>query len=97
MYSRNECIEKILNNAAYIRTQYGVESLCLFGSVARGDNNESSDIDLLVQMPPKALKMVALKDFLQQLLGVSVDLVRRHANLSPFFSKEIARDGILIF
>lgn len=64
--------------------------------MARGDNNPDSDVDLCVDMPPKAFAILALKTFLQELLGVSVDLVRRHANMDDFLTNEIARDGIYI-
>ncbi|MDE5555281.1 MAG: nucleotidyltransferase domain-containing protein, partial [Muribaculaceae bacterium] len=37
------------------RTDYGVKSLRVFGSVARGDDRCNSDVDLFVDMPPRAL------------------------------------------
>lgn len=69
----------------------------LFGSMARGDNRAGSDADIFVEMPPKALKIVALKNYLQNLLGISVDLIRRHPHLDSFLLNEIERDGINIF
>lgn len=71
--------------------------MCVFGSMARGDNHEGSDVDICVEMPPKALKMIALRQYLQELLGVSVDIIRRHAHLKQFLAQEIERDGIYIF
>ncbi|MDE6353246.1 MAG: nucleotidyltransferase domain-containing protein [Muribaculaceae bacterium] len=80
-----------------LRTEYGVKSLRLFGSVARGESKDVSDVDLFVDMPPKALKMVALQQYLQNILGRGVDLVRSRPNLDPFLVREIDRDGITIF
>jgi len=71
--------------------------MCVFGSMARGDNHEGSDVDICVEMPPKALKMIALLQYLQELLGVSVDIIRRNAHLNQFLAQEIERDGIYIF
>ena len=71
--------------------------MCVFGSMARGDSHEGSDVDICVEMPPKALKMIALRQYLQELLGVSVDIIRRHAHLKQFLAQEIERDGIYIF
>lgn len=65
--------------------------------MARGDEHDGSDVDICVEMPPRAFKLLALKEFLQELLGVPVDLVRRHRNLNPFLSQEIKHDGIFIF
>ncbi len=69
----------------------------LFGSVARGENGDSSDVDLFVDMPPKALKIIALKLYLQDILTRSVDIVRYRSTLDPFLLKEIDKDGITIF
>lgn len=80
----------------YIRKEFGVKQLMLFGSVARNEDKEDSDIDIFVDMPPKAFKFVELQYFLQELLGNAVDLVRNHSHLDPFLSNEIKRDGIAI-
>lgn len=97
MCTRTECIEKLTNAAPYIREEFGVRSMCLFGSMARGDNNPDSDIDLFVDMPPKALKVLKLKTFLQDLLGVSVDLIRKHNGLRPLLLSQIEKDAIYLF
>ena len=65
--------------------------------MARGDNQEGSDVDVFVDMPPKAFKILALKDYLQGILGTAVDVVRRSRNLDLFMVNEIVRDGIFIF
>ena len=91
------CIDILTQASQTLRTEYGVESLRVFGSVARGENSEASDVDLLVDMPPKAIKMVALKHYLQDLLGRGVDVVRSRSTLDPFLLNEINRDGITIF
>ena len=97
MYFRQYCIDTLTKASDKLRTEYGVTSLRVFGSVARGEDNEESDVDLFVDMPPKALKMVALKHYLQNLLGLGVDLVRSRKTLDPFLLSEIDRDGITIF
>ena len=97
MCTRQQCIARLRTAAPYIQKEFGVRSLCLFGSVARGDNDEHSDVDVCVDMPPKALRMAALKDYLQNLLGTMADLVRFRPTLDAFLTEEIKRDGILIF
>ena len=69
----------------------------LFGSVARGDNRPDSDVDVFVEMPPKIFGIIALQQFLEDLLGVAVDVIRKHSNNNTFFLKQIERDGITIF
>lgn len=97
MCTANECISKIRENLPYIQKEFGVTGLSLFGSVARGDNNPGSDVDILVSMPPKVFLMSALKDYLENLLQTSVDLIRSHPHLSPRFLKTISEDAITIF
>lgn len=97
MCTRQQCIARLTEVTPYLRSEFGVESLCLFGSMARGDNRADSDVDVCVCMPPKAFKIVALKNFLQDLLGVAVDIVRRNPRLDAFLLNEIERDGITIF
>lgn len=96
MCTRNECFEKVKKAAPYISETFGVTSLCIFGSMARGDNKKGSDVDVCVEMPPKAFKVLALKNFLQELLGTAVDLIRRHSNMDTFLLDEIEKDGIYI-
>lgn len=93
----NDCIKILQEAAPLIKDQYGVKSLILFGSTARGTNIENSDVDLFVEMPPKALLFVRLGNYLENLLGKSVDLVLKKRNLRPFLLQEIKRDGITIF
>ncbi|MBD5170777.1 MAG: DNA polymerase subunit beta [Bacteroidales bacterium] len=94
---RRDCIDTLTKAVEKLRTEYGVKSLRLFGSVARGEDNSNSDVDIFVEMPPKALKIVALKHYLQNILGRSVDIVRSRATLDPFLLSEIEKDGITIF
>lgn len=96
MCTANECISKIRENLPYIKKEYGVTELCLFGSVARGDNRPDSDVDILVDMPPKIFALSALHRYLENLLQSSVDLIRKHSHLSSSFLNQIERDGIRI-
>ena len=96
MGCKKEYIEKLKEVAPHIKKHYQVKSLLLFGSLSRGDNTEESDIDLLVDMPPKIFQLMSLHELLEEKLGVKVDLVRKHSRLSQFFLNEINRDGIRI-
>lgn len=56
--------------------QLGARSLALFGSIARGEGSDSSDIDLLVELQPKTFDAyMDVKLFLERILGRRVDLV----------------------
>ena len=96
MYTRQQCIDRLTKAAPQIREKYGVKSLCLFGSMARGDNTPDSDVDVCVDMPAKAALVLGLKRYLEELTGSSVDLIRRHANLRRFFLAQIEKDAIYV-
>lgn len=65
--------ERVLEVAA----RYGVTNVRVFGSVARGQDDERSDVDLLVDVPPATslFTLVALERELSELLGAPVDVV----------------------
>lgn len=97
MKSTTEYIELILAHADELRTKFGITSMRLFGSVARGEHHEGSDVDIFVTMPPKFFNHIEAAQYLEQLLGCHVDLISDHKNLRPFFREQIERDGINIF
>ena len=94
MISRQECIDRILANKKTIVEDYDVRSLRLFGSVARNEQKESSDVDVFVEMEPDLFQIIGLKEFLENLLGCSVDVVRKHRNNNEFLLNQIEKDGI---
>ena len=65
------------NKAVY--AEFGVRSLSIFGSVARDEAGEASDVDILVDYEPDAprsyFRLFALRERLETLLGADVDLV----------------------
>lgn len=97
MKTREEYIEILANHAQEIKTEYGVKSLCIFGSVARNEQQHDSDIDLFIDVKPTLRILIKLKQFLEQILESPVDLIRKHNNLNSFIKREIERDGITIF
>lgn len=81
----------------YIQAQYGVVSLRIFGSVARNEARQDSDIDICVDMEPDMFKRYALKAYLEAVLHRSVDVVRLRKGMNGTLQSEIERDGILVF
>ena len=97
MKTTNEYIEIIKAHADELQASFGITSMCLFGSVARGEHHEDSDVDLFVSMPPKFYNYIEAAQYLEQILGCHVDLICDHKHLRPFFRKQIEQDGINIF
>ncbi len=97
MKSTQEYIDLLRLHAPILQDRYGMTAMSLFGSVARGEQHKDSDVDVLVDMPPTLRAVGGAHDYLEQILGCHVDMVRNHKNLTPFFRKQIARDGVTIF
>jgi hypothetical protein len=92
MAIKNETIEKIKRQRDYLFSEFGVEKIGLFGSVAEGTDNDRSDIDLVVEFRrPMGLKFIRLVEYLEEILGRKVDLVTRDG-LENIRVKKVAND-----
>ncbi len=89
---RDEVLSRLRDVWTTLEEQYGVRSLTLFGSVARGEARPDSDVDLLVEFdrPTGYFGLVALQLFLQELLGREVDL-GTPGSLQPALRQEAIR------
>ena len=95
--SRDQIIEKLRTFKNENAEKYGIESMALFGSVARGEHNENSDVDLLIKFKSPSLYLYAeLSDALEPILGRRVDIVSESAKKSPEFIEEISKDLIYL-
>lgn len=76
------------------KTKYDVEQIGLFGSYARDDAKEDSDIDIFVKMKPSLFDMVSIKEQIENDLHKKVDIIREHKHMKPLFLEMIQRDVI---
>lgn len=97
MINRAECIKKLKACKNVVTEKFGVHSMRLFGSVARNEQNESSDVDICVEMEPSLLRRSGLKIYLEEMLNCKVDVLRVHKNMDSYLTQQIDKDGILIF
>ena len=69
----------------------------IFGSVARGEQNEDSDVDVCYEgEAPSFITLDIIQTELEQLLGSKVDLVRIRKNMNSLLRQRILRDGIYV-
>ena len=93
--NRQAILDRLHAAVPELRLKYGVKSLALFGSMARGDDHEASDVDVLVTFEGKATfdNFMGLKLDLEDLSGRRVDLLTPK-ELRPAMQAEIEREAI---
>jgi predicted nucleotidyltransferase len=97
MKTTQEYIRLLRNYKREHAAEYGIERMGIFGSVARNEQTEGSDIDIYYEGPAMGLKsLVRLPRELEDVLGVPVDVVRRHSNLQPHFVNRIMKEIIYV-
>lgn len=91
-------IPTIKEKISPICRQYGVKAAYLFGSYARGDATEESDIDLRIEKGAitNLFELSGFRLDLMDALGVKVDLLSVMPE-SPRFLKNLRRDEVLIY
>lgn len=87
-----EKILKVLHEHRIDIQKFGVKRLGLFGSFARGNQKDSSDLDFAVELEPKTFDAyMGLKHYLEELFGRQVDLVLLSV-IKPRLKPQILRD-----
>ncbi len=77
--NKHEAIDRLVEHREELQAQ-GIKSLALFGSVARGDDTQASDVDVLVELnrPMGLFGLSDLRHRIGEILGVeNVDLITR--------------------
>ena len=111
MCTKNQLNEIMQRTAAELKNLFGskLDSVILFGSYARGDFDEDSDIDILILVDLPAEKLSAYRAEIDSLCGSllfeygvvvsaiekDIKTYNKYANILPFY-KNIAKDGVKI-
>jgi hypothetical protein len=93
---RDDVLRVLAAHRDELRRQYGVKSLALFGSAARDEATDASDVDILVDFDGRIglFDLIGLQLHLQDLLGVpKVDVVMRDA-IYPAIKDDILSEAI---
>jgi predicted nucleotidyltransferase len=95
--NRRAILDCLSAEAPGLRARYGVKSLAVFGSMARGDDRDGSDVDILVTFEGKATfdNFMGLKLDLEELVGRPVDLLTPKS-LGPEMQAQIEKEAIRV-
>ncbi len=93
---REEILDILESHKQTFADKYGVTRLGVFGSVARGEATATSDVDIVVEMPPDLFQMVHMKEELEEMLVASVDLIRDQPHINALLKRRIDREAIYV-
>lgn len=95
MKSQNEIFYLLEKNRQKIK-EFGVKEIGIFGSVVRGEENEKSDVDVLVEFEKKSFdSYMKLLFFLEELFETKVDLVMKSA-VKPIIKENILSETVYV-
>jgi len=94
---KREILDFLRQNKKALREKYGVTKIGLFGSVARDESDETSDIDIVVELesPNRFRSFFNLKYHLEKAFGKEVDL-GVESSLKPIVKERVKREIIYV-
>jgi len=98
MSELDKIIRKIKKIKPFLKKEFLIKEIGIFGSYARNEQTAKSDIDILVDFEDEGIgffKFIDLEDFLNNLTGIKIDLVCKDA-LKPRIGKQILSEVIYL-
>ncbi len=99
MKTRDEILNFLQENRSLLSQQYHVSKIGLFGSFARNEQNENSDVDLVIELEENTQNVYELKNALRQFLSTSFERsvdIAREKYLKPYAKEQILKDTLYV-
>lgn len=95
MKSTNEYLQLLRQYMDSHAGKYGIVRMGIFGSVARGEQTENSDVDICFEAPT-LFTLARIKFDLEALLGSRVDLVRLRDHMDEYLKRNIEKEALYV-
>ena len=93
--AKKDIIKILRNYKNEVSNQYNILTIGIFGSVARGEAGDGSDIDIVVRISePDFFMLAGIKDDLEKRLNNSVDIVTYRDSMNPFLKRRIDSEAV---
>ncbi len=97
MIGKIKTLEILQRLKGELTERYGITSLGIFGSVAREEETETSDVDVVVTMrEPNLFVLVHVKEELEEALHEHVDIVHYRERMNAFLKRRIDQEAIYV-
>jgi uncharacterized protein len=88
---------EVLSTLAQLKTKYNIPELYLFGSFAKHQDNDNSDVDIAVKLEKTdAFLLVRIMQEAQEKLHRNVDIVQLREHMNPLLKKIILEEGVRV-
>ena len=97
MKTKAEILQLLGNYKPTAERQYGLTRISIFGSVARGQQTETSDVDVCYESKPLSLLTIDLiQSDLERLFDCPVDMVRVRENMNSLLKERIQKEACYV-
>lgn len=95
--SKNSVLSELCLLKPEFEKKYGLTSLGLFGSVARNEIRDDSDIDIVIEMKePDIFYMVHIKETLEADFKRPVDVIHFRENMNEYLKRQILAEAVYV-
>ena len=95
--NRSSLLNKLEKFKRVNGVKYGILSIGVFGSFARGQASDCSDVDIVVKTKtPDLFNIVHIKEELEEELHIPVDIVRLREKMNPFLRSRIEKEVVYV-
>lgn len=97
MKTKEEILNLLSDYKTIAKSQYGLTSIGIFGSVARGQQTDDSDVDVCYESQPLSLLTIDLiQSDLERLFGCPVDMVKIRENMNSLLKQRIQKEACYV-
>ena len=94
---RNDILRTLVRFRDLRQDEFGIVRIGVFGSVARDEITDISDVDVVVELDrPDLLTLVGIKQELEDLLHRSVDVVRYRERMNAYLKRRIEQEAVYV-
>ena len=97
MYDKNEILSELKKYKSILKKKYGIKTIGVFGSIAKGTSKKNSDLDIVVEVEKlKPFLLLEIKQELERYFNMKVDLIRIRKNIRKSLKNRIDKEVIYV-